>query len=475
MHAADRAGPYFCLMNRTLRITMLTLAVLSAVMPRLYAQDNPYAGHYRNLALPVPVPADIPDLTVSIRDYGGRGDAVASNTEAFAAAIEDLSRRGGGHLVVPEGVWLTGPVVLRSNIDLHIEKNAIVLFSADRELYPETSPDEGTSGRRFQPLISAYKAKNISISGEGVLDGNGEGWRPVKRFKMSETEWGNLVSSGGVLSEDGKIWYPSGGCSLEEAEKSAKKRPRMLRFLCCENVLLDGVIFQNSPSFHVNLILCCDVVIDGISVRCPWNAQNGDGIDLSSCRDVLVKDCVVDAGDDAICLKSGVGETGRRRGPCERVVVTGCTVFHGHGGFVIGSDTAGGMNDIYVSSCRFLDTDIGIRIKSGRGRGGKVRRINISDIVMNDIKGAAVLIDPYYQENVGDAVYVPADEDTPSFSDIRISRVVCRDAGQAMYLRGLPEMKVARVRMDSCSFYARNASFFEYTEDVELSSVTINR
>ena len=475
MHDTDCVAPYFCLMNRTLLTIMLMLAVLTAVMPRLCAQDNPYADHYRNLGLAAPMPADIPELIVNIRDYGGRGDAVTLNTEAFAVAIEDLSRRGGGHLVVPEGVWLTGPVVLRSNIDLHIEKNAIVLFSPDRKLYPETSPDEGTSGRRFQPLISAYREKNVSISGEGVLDGNGEVWRPVKRFKMSETEWEDLVSSGGVLSEDGKIWYPSGGCSPADAEKSAKKRPRMLRFLCCENVMLDGVIFQNSPSFHVNLILCNDVVIDGISVRCPWNAQNGDGIDLSSCRDVLVKDCMVDAGDDAICLKSGVGEAGRRRGPCERVVVTGCTVFHGHGGFVIGSDTAGGMNDIHVSSCRFLDTDIGIRIKSGRGRGGEVRRINISDIVMNDIKGAAILIDPYYQENVGEAVYVPVDEDTPSFSDIRISRVVCRDAGQAMYLRGLPERKLGRIAVDSCSFYAFRPSFFEYADEVELNSVAENK
>ena len=213
------------------------------------------------------------------------------------------------------------------------------------------------------------------------------------------------------------------------------------------------------------MVLCNDIVIDGVTVRCPWNAQNGDGMDLSSCRDALVKDCIVDAGDDAICLKSGVGDAGRRRGPCERIVVTGCTVFHGHGGFVIGSDTAGGMNDIFVSSCRFLDTDIGIRIKSGRGRGGKVCRVDIRDIVMNDIKGPAVLIDPYYQENVKGAVYVPADEDTPSFSDISISGIVCRDARQPLYLRGLPEMPLRRIKIGPCSIHAAEESFFEYVEN----------
>ncbi len=458
-------------MNRTRSNIFAVVAALSAFV----AEAGEYSGCYEGLGIREPSLAAIPALTVDIRDYGGTGDALTLNTDAFAAAMDDLSRRGGGHLLVPQGVWLTGPIVLKSNIDLHLAKNAIIVFSPDKGLYPETSPDEGTSGRRFQPLISAYKANNISISGEGVLDGNGEAWRPVKRFKMSAAEWDDLISSGGVLSEDGQIWYPSSGDVPAEAEKLAKKRPRMLRFLLCGNVTLSGVVFQNSPSFHVNMILCKDIVIDGITVRCPWNAQNGDGIDLSSCKDALVKDCIVDAGDDAICLKSGVGDVGRRRGPCERIVVTGCTVFHGHGGFVIGSDTSGGINDVFVSSCRFLDTDIGIRIKSGRGRGGRVCRVYIRDIVMNDIKGAAIRIDPYYQENVGKAAFVPADDDTPSFSEISITGVTCREAGQAMYMRGLPERKLGRISVDSCSFFALRSSFFEYADEVELNSVTVNK
>lgn len=410
----------------------------------------------------------IPSLRVSLADYGGRGDAETLNTEAFRKAIGDLSSRGGGHLDVPAGVWLTGPIEMKSNIDLHLQKDAIVLFSPDRSLYKIVPPDEGTSGRRCVAQISARGQRNFSITGEGVFDGNGEVWRPVKKFKVSSVEWREFQKAGGRLSDDGSIWYPwthNDELTLDKTEADgpeawSNKRPRMLRFLSCKEFVLDGVIFQNSPSFHVNLMLCDRIYFKGIMVRCPWNAQNGDGIDLSSCTNAHLVGCSVDAGDDAICLKSGVGKTGRDRGPCENILIEDCTVFHGHGGFVIGSDTAGGIRNVTVRRCRFIDTDTGIRIKSGRGRGGLVSGIYIDDIVMNDIADEAILLDCYYQQKApkageSDPNAGEKNADTPIFSDIHISGVVCRDADVAVLVNGLPEQSVQNLSISNSTIVSR--------------------
>ncbi|MCM1255727.1 MAG: glycoside hydrolase family 28 protein [Duncaniella sp.] len=364
-------------------------------------------------ALPV-----IPETRVSLLDFGGNPDGSTLNTDAFIRALDYLEKAGGGHLDVTDGIWLTGPVRLRSNIDIHLSHNCIILFSHDKSLYPVTPADKGTSGDLCTAPFNASGIKNFSITGSGIIDGNGEAWRPVKRFKVSDAEWKsmsylNLTET----KEDGStVWYPTLG---NENGKIAKKRPRLLRFIECSNFLIQGVVIQNSPSFHVNMILSHDFIIDGITVRCPWNAQNGDGIDLSSCNNALLTNCSVDAGDDAICLKSGIGEVGRDRGPCSEIVIQNCTVFHGHGGFVIGSDTSGGMKNIYVNKCRFIDTDTGLRLKSGRDRGGMITDIWIDDVVMCDIAGEAVLFDCYYQEKVGDAADAPAAPLSPDTPELK--------------------------------------------------------
>ncbi|WP_163222823.1 glycoside hydrolase family 28 protein [Bacteroides sp. 214] len=461
----------------------------------LHCKAGKYNQYYRDLsfnALEVPVPI-IPNLNVSIVEYGGVGDGVTLNTQAFSSAITDLSNSGGGHLIVPEGVWLTGPIVLKSNIDLHVVKNAIVLFTPDKTQYPLTPPDAGTSGTRYQSPISAHYESNFSITGEGIFDGNGEHWRPVKRIKVSDVEWNSLLKKEGVAREDNGIWYPwvvkdktTHKDDFASLEKLAKKRPRMLRFVACENILLQGVVFQNSPSFHVNMVLCHDIIIDGIMVRCPWNAQNGDGIDLSSCSNALIVNCSVDAGDDAICLKSGIGDAGRQRGPCSNIVIDNCTVFHGHGGFVIGSDTGGGMNNISVKNCRFIDTDTGVRFKSKRGRGGNVSNVFIDSIVMSDIANAAISFDSYYQEKtpfpdkapeggeISDVPYVAINQDTPSFKDIHISNIVCRDAGRALYINGLPEMNVKNVFLTNCIISAATGAQIDEASELRIENIHLD-
>ena len=443
----------------------------------------------------------IPDLSVSLTDFGAVGDGKQLCTAAFEKAVANLSARGGGHLVVPRGVWLTGPVVLKSNIDLHLEKGAVIQFAADENLYPiiETS-FEGLDTRRCQSPLSARGAQNISVTGQGVIDGNGQYWRPVKHSKVTEAHWKQLLQSGGIERKK-DYWVPSEGYAKGEAganmnvpnaqtdeEWNAIRRflrPVMVSFVECKNVLLQGVIFQNSPAWNLHPLMCENVIIDDVLVRNPAYAQNGDALDLESCKNALIVNSRFDAGDDGICIKSGKDKDGRRRGrPCENVVVDGCTVFAGHGGFVVGSEMSGGVRNIMVRSCQFLGTDVGLRFKSTRGRGGIVENIYIRDISMTDIKTDAITFNMYYGgksvaemladgDNPDNTTKMPVNEETPIFRNIDIQDIVCTDAGRAMEFNGLPEMPIQGINLKNIVITAKKDATFTNAENVKKDNVNI--
>ena len=418
-----------------------------------------------------------PDYEVNIKDFGAVPDGKTLNTEAINKAIQEVSSRGGGKVIVPQGLWLTGPIELQSNVNLYTEENALILFSDNFNDYPiiETS-FEGLETRRCQSPISAVNAENIAITGHGVFDGAGDSWRPVKKGKMTESQWKSLLASGGVVENN--VWYPTEG-SLKGA-KACKEfnnpegieteeqwneirpwlRPVLLSLAKCKKVLLEGVTFKNSPSWCLHPLSCEHITIDGVKVFNPWYSQNGDALDLESCTNALVINNVFDAGDDAICIKSGKDEDGRRRGePCQNVIVKNNVVLHGHGGFVVGSEMSGGVKNIYVSDCTFLGTDVGLRFKSTRGRGGVVENIYIHNINMIDIPHEALLFDLFYggkaageetaEELAGrmKAEVPPVTEETPAFRDIYISDVTARGVGRAMFFNGLPEMPIRNVHI----------------------------
>ena len=414
-----------------------------------------YEGYYTSLPVDMAVPTlpTIPDNSVSVTDFGGVGDGLALNTEPFARAVAALDKMGGGHLVVPAGVWLSGPIVLKDNIDLHLERNAILLATPDRTQHLK----EG----KTLTFISASKRKNISITGEGVVDGNGDVWRPVKRTKVSDTEWKRFTRMGGTIDEKNGVWYPYDLTHLaniaEGAKKQEKLRTHLVRFTDCENVLVSGVTLQNAPKFHLIPTRCKNVVIDGLTVRCPWNAQTGDGIDLSSCRNVLVVNNMVDVGDDGICLKAGAGASGEKYGPCENILIVNNTVNHAHGGFVIGSEYSGGARNIVVRGNTFSGTDTGLRFKSGLGRGGVCENIYISDIYMTDIVGEAVIFDCTYENRAVGAegeVAAKSSAYAPQFCDIHISNVVCRGCELPVRSTGLEGYRtVYGVTITSSTFF----------------------
>lgn len=412
---------------------LLTLALVMLLTVVAKAED--YQKYYENLPTPVKavVPVAIPDNVVNLKDCGGVGDGVTLNTEAFQNGISKLTKLGGGRLVIPEGVWLTGPIMLKDNIELHLEFGAVIYFSPDKSLYVDK---EGKSNR-VRPCIRASKRKNIAITGQGVIDGNGQQWRPVKRSKMSDVEWKHYTDMGGQVTEKGDLWYPwqmrDGYPDIAETPvKQEGMRNDLVRFEQCENVLLQGVTFQNSPRFHVHPCYCRNVIIDGITVRCPWNVQNGDGIDLSDCHQALIVNSTVNVGDDGLCMKSGSQKTGWDVWGCQDVLIQNNTVYHAHGGFVLGSETIGGIRDMVVRHNRFLGTDVGLRFKSGLGRGGKTERLYVEDIMMADIAGEAIIFQcDYVNRAAGDDGKAPViteamRQKAPDFQDIHISRVVCR-------------------------------------------------
>jgi hypothetical protein len=464
--------------------------------PRSLTTDLPFP--MPNVALP-----RIPPRTVRIIDHGARGDGRTLNTEAIAAAIDACVKAGGGRVVVPRGVFLTGPIELKSRIELHVERGALLLFSPRFQDYPLVRTTyEGSRGVRARSPIWANGAEDIAITGEGVIDGSGHAWRPVKKSKMTAAQWKSLVASGGVVDPAGSTWWPSreamngadavkavdarGSDVPVEAYAGAHQflRPVMVSLVDCRRVLLDGPTFQNSPAWNIHPLLCADVVIRNVTVLNPWYSQNGDGLDVESCRRVVVHNCRFDVGDDAICIKSGRDEYGRERGrPTEDVIVTDCVVYHGHGGFTVGSEMSGGVRNVLIERCTFLGTDLGLRFKTTRGRGGVVEKIWVRDVQMTDIPTDAIGFNMYYGgeaptdvaggEPAASRPPVPVTDGTPLFRDIVLSRIICRGAGRAVMIEGLPEMPIRGIVLDEVSITSERGLVAVDAEAITLRRVEI--
>lgn len=439
----------------------------------------------------------------NILKYGAKADGITLNTKSINQAIEDCSKKGGGIVVVPSGLWLTGPVVLKSNVNLHLKRNAILQFTKDFSQYPLVEGNwEGLPQMRNQSPVSATNATNIAITGFGLIDGGGEAWRMVKKDKLTESQWKKLLATGGVLSDDKKTWYPSEGSlkgsklknpgqiSPEKTKAFYQEikdflRPNLLVLANCNKVLLEGVTFQNSPAWCLHPLMSQNITIRNIQVKNPWYAQNGDGIDLESCKNVLIENSVFDVGDDGICIKSGRDAEGRKRGmPTEDVIVRNCTVYAAHGGFVIGSEMSGGARNIWVDDCTFIGTDIGLRFKTTRGRGGIVENIFINNIAMKDIVGEAILFDMYYA--AVDPIPVAGEkreppkvelqavtEETPQFRRIYINNVVANGAEKAIFVRGLPEMNVQDIVMKNMVLQARQGLDMTEGSNIVLENVQV--
>ena len=469
--------------------------LISMGMLQASAQKAPVKYSWNNLPK-AQVPVFKKD-TFNIIKYGAVPDGITLNSRSINDAILACSAKGGGVVLIPQGLWLTGPIVLKSNVNLHVDRAGMVLFTDDKSQYALVKGNyEGHPAVRNESPVSGTDLVNIAITGEGVFDGNGGVWRAIGKDRMSDSEWRQLVASGGVVSEDGKTWYPSEGyvkgnkikdVSVIQPGKSLSDyaeykdffRPNMLVLTNCKKVLLKDITFENSPNWCLHTLICEDLTLQQVHVKNPWNAQNGDGIDVESCKNVLIEGSTFDAGDDGICIKSGRDEDGRKRGlPTENVLIRNNVVYRAHGGFVIGSEMSGGARNIFVTDCTFIGTDIGLRFKTVRGRGGIVEDIYIKNISMRNIIGEAILFDMYYMSKAGSTLglkeFPPVTDATPQFRNFYVSNISCNGAGKAIFVRGLPEMSIKGIHLENMVFKTTKGAEFIEAQDISLKNITIN-
>lgn len=323
----------------------------------------------------------------------------------------------------------------------------------------------------------------------------------MKKMKTMESQWEELVQSGGVLNEAENEWWPNEYAyrvsrdpdkyrqllpSMENRDEyKAYYRPPLVQLISCERILLEGPQFQNSPGWCIHPLMCKHLTVNEISVKNPWYAQNGDGIDVESCKYVSIKNSHFDVGDDAICIKSGRDEEGRKRGiPTQYVEVDQCIVQHGHGGFVVGSEMSGGVRDIWVSNCSFLGTDVGLRFKSSRGRGGVVENIHIDNIRMIDIARDAIIFNLFYAglaptemgENLIESLFSDApevSEETPVFRNISINNINCQGADRALQILGLPEMPVSGLSLTNSVFSTVKGINCLFANEIRIEDVVV--
>lgn len=449
--------------------------------------------------LPVIEKPEFKKDTFNIINYGAKDDGVTLNTISINKAIMTCSEKGGGVVLIPSGMWMTGPIVLKSNVNLHISRSALLQFTDDKTQYHLVEGNfEGHRAVRNESPISGTDLENIAITGNGIIDGHGEVWRAMGKDRVTEEEWEQLTKTG-IVSSDGKTWYPS-----ESYAKGAKEvaqtnytegktiedylpikdffRPNLLVLSGCKHVLLENVTFENSPAWCLHTLQCEHLTFDNVKVRNKENAQNGDGMDIESCAYVKVENCTLNCGDDGICIKSGKDEEGRKRGmPSMYIVIKNNVVYHAHGGFVIGSEMSGGAHDIFVSGCNFIGTANGLRFKTVRGRGGIVENIFIRNINMRAISGDAITFDMYYFtqkpkiEQRGRKIELPvADITTPQFRKFYIQNIICDGATRGILLRGLPEMPINDIHIDNATIISKEGVEIAEAHNISLKNITLH-
>jgi polygalacturonase len=473
--------------------------ILLGVLPLSVFAQQKGIEYYRSKSpfkMPEVRAPSIPSKTFSILEYGAVPDGQTLNTEAFAKAITACTKAGGGVVNVPPGLWLTGPIQLQSNIALNVESGAIIQLTSDHTQYPIIKMSSKSSSYQPASPIYGYELQNVAITGGGIIDGAGESWRPVKKSKVTAAQWKQFTNSGGVLSSDGSIWWPSkeameGEDILKTIKSSDEKpgpeaylparefmRPYMVYLMNCERVLIEGVTIRNAPKFVLYPNSCRDLTIRSVNIFNESWAQNGDGIDISACKNVVIYNCNVSAGDDGICMKSSGGSKPKAADEAglENVLIAACNVYRGHGGFVIGSNTDGNMRNIFVTDCSFIGTDIGIRVKSNAGRGGLVKDIYIQNISMSEILHEAVLFDTYYEDvpagNSAGATSAEGDK-IPQFRDFYLTNIYCRSAKKAISITGLPQMPVIRINFDHVVIAADEGYVKQDATDISMKDVKL--
>lgn len=406
-------------------------------------------------------------------DHGLVPDGTTKNTAAIAAVIARIKAAGGGTLYFPPGRYLTGSVHLESNLTLHLEAGAVLLYSGD----PADSPLvqsrwEGTTAWTHGPLLYANGKENITITGRGTIDGQGQNWwRPerspdpqrVERNRVAREAWQKLYA---------RIQQGGEGASVTPEDFTVAAgfiRPSLIVPYECKNIIIEGVTITNSPMWLLHTIYSENITVRGVSF--VSHGPNGDGYDIDSCRNVRISDCFFDTGDDCIVIKSGRDADGRRVGrPTELVTITNCVMYRGHGAVVIGSEMSGGIRDITASNIVTRGTDRGIRLKTQRGRGAVVENLRFDNWVIIDAPREAIHITSNYSKMPDE----PRTERTPVFRNISISNVTVVNAAQVVGIAGLSEQAVEQIRISDLKGTGKRGFVADAADDLELHDIRID-
>ena len=417
-------------------------------------------------------PPVFPQRDINIARHGASGDGITDCSEALRKAIDACNKSGGGRVVVPAGDFLTGPIHLRSNVNLYLSEGARLRFIQDPDRYLPAvyTRWEGVECMGYSPFIYAFRQENIAVTGPGILDGQADNehwwhWTGTPFFGGSREKPSQMAARSRLF----KMGEDDTPVNQRVFGQGSFLRPNFLQFYRCKNILLDGVTVHNSPMWQIHPVLCTNVTVRGVSMIS--HGPNNDGCNPESSRDVLIDNCLFDTGDDCIAIKSGRNRDGRRIGiPSENIIVRDCRMKEGHGGVTIGSEASGGVRNVFAENCSMdsQNLDRALRLKTNSVRGGFIENVFMRNVTVGQVADAMLRIDLFYEE--GDAGQFP-----PTIRNIELSHVTGKKSKYALYLRGYRKAPLREIRLSDCAFEnVAQADVIENVEGLTFDHVTVN-
>ena len=415
---------------------------------------------------------DFPDQTYDITYYGAVGDGITDCTEAFKSAIKECSNNGGGKVIVPQGYFLTGSIYLLSNVNLTVMENAVIKFSTDPNKYLPAvfTRWEGVECMNYSPLIYSYGEENIAITGSGVLDGQGNNnnWWSWKGNK--EDGWKEGMPN---QNKGRNLLFDMAENNVPPKERILGKgyflRPNFFQPYKCKNILVEEVTFKDSPMWFLHPVLCENVTLRNVTVE--GLGPNNDGFDPESSKNILIKNCYFNTGDDCIAIKSGRNNDGRRINvPSENIVIQNCVMKEGHGGVVIGSEISGGVRNVFAEDCLMSSPNLerAIRIKTNSIRGGTIENVFVRNVKVGEVSEAVLKIDFYYEE--GDE-----GEFTPEVKNIRLENIESQKSAYAIWIKAYDRSPVKNLSLKDCRFTnVKYKSILQNVEEPEFTQVLLS-
>lgn len=417
-------------------------------------------------------PPAFPGRQFDITKYGALGNGKTDCTGALRRAIAACSQAGGGRVVVPEGVFYTGPINLRSNVNLHVAAGATLRFSRDPRAYLPLvyTRWEGLECMNYSAFIRADSQQNIAVTGDGTLDGNCDcqHWWPWKGRTDCGWKKGDpwQQQARNALLEQGAKDLP---VSRRRFGEGSYLRPQFIEPYRSKNVLIEGVTITNSPMWQVHPVFCRNVTVRNI--KALSHGPNNDGCNPDSCEDVLIENCMLDTGDDCIAIKSGRDRDGRRVGvPSRNIVIRGCQMKDGHGALTIGSEMSGGVRNIFAENCRLDSPNLNqaLRFKTNAMRGGTIEHVFFRDITIGQVSDSVLQIDFNYEEGANGP-------ERPVVRDIEVRGLSCKKSKYVLNLRGFPSAPIRDIRLINCTFeQAAEKDVIEHVQGLQLTDVRVN-